>query len=80
MKSLGTSSLEKRGQVRVIFTDIRKAFDTIDHNLLLRELEFLGLGNTLTWLKFYLTNRKQFVKFSGTFFSHLINLLSSLPQ
>ena len=45
-----------------IFIDFLKAFDTIDHNILLAKLEFYvvkGLSNEL--FKNYLTNRQQYV-------------------
>lgn len=57
------NSIEKVGQVDVVFTDFKKAFDIVDHSLLLSELELLGIGDTLlSWLHSYLSARRQFVK------------------
>ena len=47
---------------RVVFIDLKKAFDTTDHNILLNKLKNYNYGvddNALTWLHSYLTNRKQ---------------------
>ena len=44
----------------VIFIDLKKAFDTIDHEILLHKLKSFGLDDTvLTWVSSYLTNREQ---------------------
>ena len=49
-----------------VFIDLAKAFDTVDHKLLLRKMEIYGIGGiTLNWFENYLTNRKQYIQISS---------------
>jgi hypothetical protein len=73
-------SFEQGCQVGGVFTDLRKAFDTVDHARLIYQLEKLGIGNPLlSWLQSYLSNKRQFVKFHGTP-SELTHIPSGVPQ
>ena len=46
-----------------ISMDLSKAFDTVDHDILLKKLDMYGVkGKNLKWFHRYLTNRKQFIK------------------
>jgi len=49
-----------------IYLDLKKAFDMLDHNILLHKLELIGLhGDRLRWLRSYVSNRSQAVTFHG---------------
>ena len=52
----------------IAFLDLRKAFDSLDHILLLQRLYRLGVcGKEIAWFTSYLSDRKQCVKCDGQF-------------
>ena len=60
--------------------DLSKAFDTIDHKILLKKLYNCGLrGTVLSWFRDYLFNRQQFVNFKSCNSSKL-NVTCGVPQ
>ena len=49
-----------------IFVDLQKAFDIVEHDILLSELEHYGIrGLANDWFKSYLSIRKQYVSING---------------
>ena len=60
-------SLDEGKFVIVILVDLKKAFDTVKHDILLDKLEDYGIrGNTLKWFISYLEDRKQFLTINHT--------------
>ena len=63
-----------------IFIDARKAFDTIDHNILLKKLHRYGFhGAEIRLVENYLKNRYQVTEINGEV-SNLIRILAGVPQ
>lgn len=57
------SALDKDHHAVGLFYDLQKAFDTINHSVLLNKLETIGIrGTARDWISSYLTNRKQCVE------------------
>ena len=49
-----------------VFIDLRKAFDTVNHEILCQKLEHYGVcDRNLSWFQSYLSNRKQFCRVNG---------------
>ena len=73
-------NMECGGQVDAIYFDFSKAFDQVDHDLLLFELNKYGLNSTVCgWLKSYLSGRTQFIKIDNSK-SREISVRSGVPQ
>ena len=50
-----------------VLIDFRKAFDTVDHNIILHKLYHYGIrGNAHGWFQSYLSNRSQYVNYNNT--------------
>ena len=73
-------ALDRKEHTVAIFCDLRKAFDTVSHCILLSKLKKLGVRNVeLQWFKNYLSNRKQLVHVNGEN-SSLLDILIGVPQ
>ena len=63
-----------------VFVDLQKAFDTVDHKILLAKLNHYGIrGPVNQWLKSYLSDRQQFVTINNIS-SNLKHLAHGVPQ
>ena len=75
-----TRSVNNGDVVIGMFLDLKKAFDTVDHKILLKKLEAYGIrGHILDWFASYLTGRSQYVSFDGIH-SKKRNVLCGVPQ
>ena len=51
-----------------VFIDLQKAFDTVNHEVLLKKLKHYGIRSKQNdWFRYFLTNRKQYVSMEGCF-------------
>ena len=63
-----------------IYMDLSKAFDTLDHNILIKKLQYYGvIGTPLNWFQSYLTDRTQYVEVNNES-SSLQTILTAVPQ
>jgi len=63
-----------------VFVDLSKAFDTLNHNILLNKLYYYGIrGVSYEWFKSYLSNRYQYVHFNG-YSSSRLPITCGVPQ
>lgn len=73
-------NMDGGGQVDVVYTDFEKAFDRVDHAILLQKLEALGIhGDLLRWIESYLANRSQAVVIGG-YRSDYVDIPTGVPQ
>ena len=74
------SSKSKRNCPAIVFLDIKKAFDTVNHKILLAKLKHYGInGVALIWFQSFLSNRMQKTKV-GSKVSQLNRIITGVPQ
>ena len=62
MIDLWLNAIDNGKMIGVVLVDFKKAFDLVDHQILINKLEIYGIKDqALSWFKTYLTNRKHFV-------------------
>ena len=72
--------LEEDENADVVYLDFAKAFDKVDHKILLHKLKSMGIqGKLLTWIEEFITNRTQQVIVEGDK-SKTENVRSGVPQ
>ena len=72
--------LDSDNYILAMFMDYRKAFDCVDHKILLSKLHYYGVrGVQLQWFKSYLSDRLQLVSI-GNSISHPVALTHGVPQ
>ena len=72
--------LEKSNNVDVIYLDFAKAFDKVDHGILLNKLKKIGINSKIgVWMHNFLSNRQQCVAVNGITSSEA-EVRSGIPQ
>ena len=75
-----TESLGKKETSLLLLIDFSKAFDMVDHELMLQKLYYYGIrGIAHDWFRSYLSHRKQYVKINGSV-SSIREIEHGVPQ
>ena len=75
-----TSSFKKGEYTLGVFIDFSKAFDTADHQILIKTLQYYGIdGTALEWFKSYLSNRKQYIS-TQEISESCLDIICGVPQ
>jgi hypothetical protein len=73
-------SIDQKQVTVGVFIDLAKAFDTVDHQILLHKLQHYGIrGAPLQWFQSYLTNRQQYVRIDDHE-SRMASITCGVPQ
>ena len=64
-----------------VFIDLSKAFDAVDHTMLIKKLEMYGMKDVnLAWFPSYLTNRIQYISITCDLETDTKNICCGVPQ
>ena len=75
-----TNYIDKKSSVHIFYADINKAFDSVNHTILINKLiEQKIPRNIILWIKSFLTDRKHSVKI-GKYISKTLTAASGVPQ
>jgi hypothetical protein len=73
-------ALDNKQKCLGVYLDLSKAFDTINHQILLKKLDYYGIrGKALEWFKSYLNQRRQYVCYKDVH-SSVQNVEYGVPQ
>ena len=74
-------AFEKNEYTLGVFIDLSKAFDTVDHSILLRKLELYGITDrNYAWIKSYLSNRLQYIQIDENSRTEFCVVKCGVPQ
>jgi hypothetical protein len=72
--------MDNKKLTALVLLDLSKAFDSVDHSILLKKLSNVGVsGEALNWFESYITDRKQFVRI-GSLVSEVLPITHEVPQ
>jgi hypothetical protein len=73
--------MDKKQMTVLVLLDLSKAYDSINHDLLLGKLRSLGVSpSALRWFYSYLTGRRQAVRMIGSTLSSKLPIKNGVPQ
>jgi len=76
-----TKAMNNKQKTLGIFLDLSRAFDLVDHNILLDKLNYYGIrGVANDWFRSYLSNRLQQVEVDGKLSTNICKILLGTPQ
>ena len=74
------SAIDNKKFVGTLFLDLSKAFDLVDHKILVSKLHYFNIDDSaISWFSSYLDNRQQFVRLHGAS-SESSSIISGVPQ
>ena len=74
-----TEIMDSGDQLDIIHSDMSKAFDSVNFEILLEKIQASGIsGKVIKWLRSYLIGRSQSVKING-YVSFIFKCLSGVP-